>query len=214
MFNDEILRSTPYKEIIFNQKDFAHLFVTLYDNLYTRFGAFICGIFIAYMYRYYPDNVREFLKTKTAKWITHFALYTAWILLLFPSIYKDMLMTYEVNLIWQIGRRGFFSMLLSWLAICALFETDLAGRFHRFTSMKIFYPYGHLLYSMYLFHYIAVGFVMLNLIANLNYFNIDIRDFFVGWVLLASIVSFLLTTVLALVCFLIVELPIMNLRPK
>jgi len=66
LLNDEMLRTTPIKEIVFDNTLFGHYFTVVYDNLYTRYGAFICGIFAAYLYRFHSPQVEQFLKTKTA----------------------------------------------------------------------------------------------------------------------------------------------------
>lgn len=214
ILNDDLARSTPMKEVIFNHDIFGYYFVTIYDNLYTRFGAFICGIFIAYLYRFHSEQLQLFLKSKMAQWLTHISIFTALFLFFVPLLYKHFHMNYEINLLWQIGRRNLFSMAIAWIFICGLYPTPLAKRLNGFMSLKFFHPFGHLLYSMYLFHYLAVGFVMLNLQANLNYFSIDIRDYFVLWVLLASVLSFIGTMMLALISYLLIEIPVMNLRPK
>lgn len=214
VLSDETLRTTPIKEIVFNETLFGHYFVTIYDNLYTRYGAFICGIFAAYLYRYHSPAVQQFLNTKTALWLTHLSMATILFLCLLPVLHKDFHMTYESNLIWQVCRRNLICSAVTWLLICGLYPTHLAKRFNAFMSMRLFYPFGHLLYSMYLFHYIAVGWLMLNLNANINYFDFDIRDYFGAWMLLGIIGSFIGTMFLAMISFLLIELPIMNLRPK
>lgn len=212
--NDDVLLSTPIKEIVFSDSLFGHYFVTIYDNLYTRYGAFICGIFAAYLYRYRSDTVQIFLTTKTALWLTHLSMATILFLCLLPVLHKDFEMTYESNFIWQVCRRNLICAAVTWLLLCGLYPTHLAKRFNAFMSMKLFFPFGHLLYSMYLFHYIAVGWFMLNLDANIKYFNWDIRDYFGAWMLLTIICSFIGTMFLAMISFLLIELPIMNLRPK
>jgi peptidoglycan/LPS O-acetylase OafA/YrhL len=214
VMTDEIASVTPMKEVIFNKDYFGHYFVTIYDNLITRYGTFICGIYIAYIYRYHSDKIEAFLETNAAAWITRISFITALGLIFIPILYKHFHMSYEVNLLWQIARRNVFSLAVSWLVICGLYPTHLARGWHNFLSLKFFHPFGHLLYSMYLFHYLAVGFVLLNLNANLNYFEIDIRDHFELWILFAFVFSFIGTMFLGIISYLIIELPVMNLRPK
>ncbi len=214
ILNDDILHLTPIKEVVFDQELFGHYFVTIYDNLYTRYGAFICGILAAYIYRYRSDELKSFFETKTAFWLTILSMLTILALCLLPVLHKDFHMTYEINLAWQIGRRNLICLAVVWLILCGLYPTTQARRFNNFMSMRIFYPFGHLLYSMYLFHYIAVGFVMINLNANLEYYNIDIRDGFALWMLLGIVLSILGTMFLAILSWLFIEMPIMNLRPK
>jgi len=214
ILSDESLRATPIKEVVFNETLFGYYFVTVYDNLYTRYGAFICGIFAAYVYRYHSNSVEIFLTSKTALWFTYASMAVSLLLCFLPVLHKDFHMTYEVNILWQILRRSVICLAVTWLLLCGLYPTKLAKRFNDLMSLRIFYPFGHLLYSMYLFHYIAVGFVMLNLNANVQFFDLDIREFFAGWMILGVIASFFGTMIIAMISFLFIELPIMNLRPK
>lgn len=214
LLNDEMLRTTPIKEIVFDNTLFGHYFTVVYDNLYTRYGAFICGIFAAYLYRFHSPQVEQFLKTKTALCLTHLSMATLLFLFLLPVLHKDFHMSYESNFLWQLCRRNFICMAVTWLLLCGLYPTHLARRFNAFMSMKIFYPFGHLLYSMYLFHYIAVGFFMFNLHANIIYLDFDIRDYLGLWISIGIIGSFIGTMILAIISFLLIEIPIMNLRPK
>ncbi len=212
--NDDMLLTTPIKEIVYDQSLFGHYFTVLYDNLYTRYGAFICGIFAAYVYRYRSDDFQPFLDSKAAYSLTIISMATMLLLCLLPVLHKDFHMSLEANFVWQVGRRNLICMAVTWLLLCGLYPTPLAKRFNTFMSFRIWYPFGHLLYSMYLFHYLAVGFVILNLHANLEYLSLDIRDYFGWYMLLAVICSIIGTMFLAIICYLLVELPIMNLRPK
>jgi len=214
ILNDEVLNTVIIKEIIYSHDFFAHYFTTIYDNLYSRYGAFICGIFVAYIYRYRSDEFQNFLNSKAATWTNYVAIISMLILCFVPILHKDFTMSYEFNIFWQIARRNLVCMSVTWFLLCGIYSSHYSKKFNTLMSIKLFYPLGHLLYSMYLFHYIAVGFVMLNLHANLEYFSINIHDYLGLWILLGIILSIIGTLFLAILSFLFIEMPIMNLRPK
>lgn len=213
IFSDDMLRTTSIKEIVYNKGLFGHYFTTLYDNLYTRYGAFLCGILAAFVYRYHSAEFELLLKTKWALWLTHLSMLCLFILCVLPVLHHNFNMPNWLNLTWQIARRDAICLSVTWLLLCGLYPTHLAARFNQFMSMKVFFPFGNLLYSMYLFHYLGIGFVLFNLDANLKYFDIDLQTNLI-WMFPAFIGGIICTMVLAIISFLTIEIPIMNLRPK
>jgi len=214
ILNDEVFRNQSIKGIIFNEEHFAHYFVLLYDNLYTRFGAFIGGIAVAYAYRFRHAESVAFLKTHLARYITVSAMLLALSLCFLPVLMHGFELPQWINICLNIGRSTIVCLCASWLLFCGLFNSPLARRFNKSMSFKFFYPFGHLLYSMYLFHYIAVAFVMRNMNYNFKLFNIDYMANIEAWIFLAAILSILCATLIAIFTYLFIEAPIMNLRPK
>ena len=223
ILNDDILREQSIKGIIFNKDHFGHYFVVIYDNLYTRFGAFIGGIAAAYAYRYKPEQSLNLLRSRMAKYLTAIAMLTALSLCLMPVLMQGFELPQSMNISLNIARRNIVCACAAWLLFCGIFAKNNlspaiahphARRFNQAMSLKVFYPFGHLLYSMYLFHYIAVAFVLGNMHLNFRLFNIDYMADFGWWMLLAVILSFIGTTMIAIFSYLFIEAPIMNLRPK
>jgi peptidoglycan/LPS O-acetylase OafA/YrhL len=221
ILNDDILREESIKGIIFDAHNFGHYFVVIYDNLYTRFGAFIGGIAAAYAYRYRQEQSLHFLQSKLASLITIFAMLIALSLCLMPVLMKGFELNQNMNIFLNIARRNIVCLCAAWLLFCGIFAIqgqtlihNNARRFNQTMSLKIFYPFGHLLYSMYLFHYIAVAFVLGNMHLNFRLFDIDYMQHFGWWMLLAVILSFIGTVIIAIFSYLFIEAPIMKLRPR
>lgn len=214
IFDDDILRTESIKGIIFNDKNFAHYFVTLYDNLYTRFGAFIGGLAAAYAYRFRAEQSKAFFETKMAEIVTLFMMICALSLCLMPVLMNGFELAQWMNISLNIGRRTLVCLCAAWLLYCGLFSNRHAVRFNKTMSLKIFYPFGHLLYAMYLFHYVGVAIAFAILASFFAIFSIDYIANFILWMLVAAVLSILISACFALLIYLSVEAPIMNLRPK
>lgn len=214
ILNDDVFRYESFKNIIFNRENSAHYFVVLYDNLYTRFGAFIGGVAVAYAYRYRASQSVDFLKSRLAFYITIIAMLMMLCLCLLPVLMEGFELPQWVNVAFNIGRRTVVCLCAAWLLFCGLFSSINARRFNSAMSAKFFHPFGHLLYSMYLFHYLAVWIVLVIMYQGFRVMNIDFMLHYQFWGLVAAVFSIGLTSVLAMCVYLLVEAPIMNLRPK
>jgi len=214
VISDDILSNNSIKGVIFNEDNFKHYFVILYDNLYTRFGAFICGITVAFAYRYKPEQSKRFLETPIAFYITVSAMTIMLTLFVLPVLKEGFELPQWVNIGFHIGRRTIVCLCTAWLLFCGLFSNRLARRFNQTMSHKFFYPFGHLLYSMYLFHYMAVAFVLGNMNYNFKLYEIDFLANVEAWLTLAALLSILMASFIAIFTYLFIEAPIMNLRPK
>ncbi len=214
ILTDPILSTETIQGIIFNRENFGHAFVVVYDNLYTRFGAFIPGLLVAYVYRYRNEACQQFLQTSYAFWITVFAMALALALFTLPVLKADFELPHWLVIVLNISRSTLVCFCAGWMLFCGLFESKNAARFNRVMSSKLFHPFGHLLYSMYLFHYVAVGFVLKNMNYNFRLFGIDYMANYEAWFALAVLLSILLASIIAIFTYLFIEAPIMNLRPK
>ncbi len=214
ILNDPVFSEKSIKGIIFNQQLFAHYFVTLYDNSYTRFGAFIGGIAVAFAYRYKNEGSQKLLDSSLAGPITIVAMVTALTLCLLPVLMEGFELPQYINIVLNIARRTVVCLCAAWLLFCGLFSSHHAKRFNKAMSSRFFYPFGHLLYAMYLFHYLSVDFVMRNMNYNFRLFQIDYMTHLELWMGFAGILSILLASLLACFAFLLLEAPIMNLRPR
>lgn len=214
IINDPVFSQESIKGIIFSRENFSHYFVTLYDNTYSRFGAFIGGIAVAYAYRFKNKESLLLLQSNLAMPITILAMLLALSLCLMPVLMEGFELPQWMNILLNIGRRTVVCLCAAWLLFCGIFASTHAKRFNKAMSIRFFYPFGHLLYSMYLFHYLAVDFVMRNLNYNFRLFQIDYMAHLELWMALAGVLSILLASILACFAFLLLEAPIMNLRPR
>jgi peptidoglycan/LPS O-acetylase OafA/YrhL len=214
IFDDDMLRSESIKGIIFHSNNFGHYFVTLYDNLYTRIGAFIPGLAVAYLYRYKSEQSKNFMATKAAGIFTIIAMLCALSLCLMPVLMKGFELPQWVNITLNIARSTVVCLCAAWLLFCGLFATQHARRFNKSMSVKFFYPFGHLLYCMYLFHYVGVTIAFVILVSFLQILQIDYMAHFFAWVILGAALGIIISMLIAIVIFLAIEAPLMNLRPK
>lgn len=214
IFDDEMLRTESIKGIIFSEANFGHYFVILYDNLYTRFGAFIGGLAVAYAYRFRPKQSKAFFETKMAEVITLAAMACALTLCLMPVLMTGFELPQWMNISLNIGRRTVVCLCAAWLLYCGLFSNRHAVRFNKTMSLKFFYPFGHLLYSMYLFHYVGVAIAFAILANVFAIYNVDYMANFIEWMLVAAVLSIFISAGFGIFIYLSVEAPIMNLRPK
>jgi len=202
------------KELVFNHEFFNHYFVAVYDNLYTRFGAFIPGVTIAYLYRYRPEASLQLVNSKLGFYITFSLMLIMVIFFAIPVYMQGFEMSHGLTLTILIVKRNVICICCAWLVYCGLFDSNNARRFNQFMSSKFFYPFGTLLYSMYLFHILAVNFVLGNMKYNFRLFNIDFMQHLELWIFFAAALSFILSTIIATITYLLIESPVMNLRPK
>jgi|GEM_PF-1105196 len=214
ILGDDIVRHANMKELIFNREYFNHYFVVVYDNLYTRFGAFIPGIAVAYLYRYQPETSLRLVNSKLGFYITSSLMLIMLIFFTLPVYMQGFDMSPQLTLIMLIAKRNIVCICCAWLLYCGLFDSNNARRFNQFMSSKFFYPFGNLLYSMYLFHILAVGLVLGHMKYMFQLFNIDLIPHIELWLFFAAILSIILATVIATITYLLIESPIMNLRPK
>src|SRR5690606_38359581 len=127
---DEMLRTESIKGIIFSEANFGHYFVVLYDNLYTRFGAFIGGLAVAYAYRFRREQSKSFFETKMAEVITLAAMACALTLCLMPVLMTGFELPQWMNISLNIGRRTVVCLCPAWLLYCGLFSNRHAVRFN------------------------------------------------------------------------------------
>ena len=58
---DPQVRGIDMSVLVSDYEHLHHYSSEMYDNLYTRYGAFICGIFISYIHHYHNDKVKVLL---------------------------------------------------------------------------------------------------------------------------------------------------------
>lgn len=214
ILSDEIISNASLKEIVFDDQTFGYFFVTIYDNLYTRFGSFMGGIMVAYAYRFHLDDCQNLLLTRKAAFITATAMLIALYLAFIPVLMKGFELAQWQNNLFNILRKTVVCLCAAWLLFCGLFSSQHARRFNGAMSIRFFYPFGNLIYCMYLFHYVGVtiGFAMLLLI--LNSMGVSYQDYFFLSMFAGAVLSILASMLIAIIIFLGLEAPIMNLRPK
>lgn len=169
---------------------------------------------MAYAYRYRNSESKAFLESRLATQLTVLAMVVALALCTMPVLMEGFELPQWVNIALNIGRRTVICLCAAWLLFCGLFSSTNARRFNSAMSAKFFHPFGHLLYSMYLFHYLAVWIVLFTMYYGFHVMKIDFMANYQWWGLLAALLSILLTSFMSVIVYLLLEAPIMNLRPK
>ena len=188
-------------------------FDRMYVNLYSRFGPFICGIFASYLYFYHETKVRQFFAKPFAMVLTLLSSLLLLLMVLAPSYHQgiDYLKWYEVAYI--VGNRTLYSVALSVVILASLCSKDwcaVAARW--FLSLRIWLPFAHLSYSIYIIHIVVVGWVHFNLKATLKARgdSLEALDFY--QVMMLFPISLIVASLIAALFYVFIEKPFMNMR--
>jgi len=179
-----------------------NLFSSIYDKLYTRFGAILCGVVAAYIYVDYSEIITKWLAKLKEK-----AKMLEIILLL--GLLSIPLITFNVDTAFGhyfiISHRTLFSIIMALLLLLYL-VADKSNLFLKgLLESKIWYPFAQLSYSNYIWHPMAL-FVF--------YFIFWEPDEFLSTnEIIASIaISYFATMLLSYLSFIYIEKPCMSLR--
>lgn len=212
---DDVLWNDIYSNIFLDKDKFEHYFDYYYNDLHTRFGAFICGIVAAYLYFYHRSWLdRLFDKTLLCQSITLVAL---WVVIggFMSNIYyvQDM-NTLDYSRAYMITCRNIFSVALAWLMLACIYPQGIGIWVKNFLSARFWFPIAQLSYSMYLFHYSLAALIALNLVKNLEHAGVitDINATPYYWFLVVFGILLMLSLLWGTLTFVFIEKPFMQLR--
>ena len=138
----------------------------------------------------------------------------ALLLAFIPVLMDGFEMQQWQNNAFNIFRKTVVCLCAAWLLFCGLFSNKHARRFNKAMSIRFFYPFGNLIYCMYLFHYLGVSIGFAILVLFLNWFGLDYSDYFFPSMFAGALISILVSMLIAVFIYLLLEAPIMNLRPR
>lgn len=212
---DTVLWNATNADIYFNNETFNHYYDRFYVNLYTRFGPFLSGAIAAYLILYHRpalDAMRSnrILFNTINGLVLIFMLYALGVN---PYAGEQSVAASRWHLIVD---RNLFGIALAWILIAVQGPAGLLHPLKSVLEWRVWYPIAQLSYSMYLFHYVIVIFVMSNLLGNLKYFGMigDGQPFPYYWMPVAYIAVVILTLIPAVILHLAVEKPFMQIREK
>lgn len=214
-FSDERLWNITLADIYFDDQTFHHYYDRFYVNLYTRFGPFVSGAILAYAMAHHKEELEKLRQNRLLFNGLSLAAIISLLLTLGPNPYAGE--PSRAATLWHlIVSRNVFGLALVWVLFAVNGPAGLLQPFKRILEWKGWYPIAQLSYSMYLFHYILVLFVMANLMGNLKYLDLVGGDkpFPYYWMPVAFFAATILTLIPATVLHLLVEKPIMQLRDK
>ena len=210
---DDILWNSTNFQIYFDNTVFHHYYDRFYVNLHTRFGPFVSGTIAAYVFMHYQPTLAAL---RANKWLFNginlaALAFIAYALGINPYSENGSVAASRWHLIVD---RNLFGIALSWVLVAVHGPAGLLRPLKAFLEWKVWYPIAQLSYTMYLFHYIIVIFVMSNLLGNLKHFGLigNGQTFPYEWMLVAYVAVVILTLIPATILHLLVEKPFMQLR--
>ena len=213
MWTDDWIFNTPQSVLAVDREFHAHHFSVLYDNLYTRFGALLAGCIAGYYYQYHRSELATFFSSTVGKIFAwgNFAVLMALMIIPMISVRFDDYAT--LNVVYQVASRNIFSIAISVLIIASLEKGALSTGLNFLLGNRFWYPLAQLSYSMYLVHVVAISVVCSIVLAEIKvnaalYVHWSTYEI-VGVVFAASAFT---TIFVAVIIYLLIERPIMNLR--
>ncbi len=209
---DEAIRTTPGSVIATDHEFHAYHFSVLYDNLYTRYGALLCGCIAAYYYFHHEEALRDFLNSTWGKALEFASFFCIVFLMSMPVLSQQFDGYTSLAVIYQTVSRNIFSASIAYLALVCLEKSYLSWGLNLIFSNRFWYPLAQLSYSMYLIHVFPIAILVQNGIAAMEKY--PERYNYTHWeaMTLISLYSTGLTILGAVIIYLIIERPIMNLR--
>ena len=210
--SDERIRSTPGSVLVTDPTFHAHHFSVLYDNLYTRYGALLCGCLAAFYYFHHEAATKRFLNTPLGHVLGWLSLACIVVLMVTPVLSRDFDDWYWGNILYQTFSRNLFSGSLAYLILLCVEKSYMSRVLNLILANRIWYPLAQLSYSMYLLHVLPiVAMVSLGVNAMQKYPE---RYDYTHWEAMCILTAYssALTIFGALIFYLLIERPIMNLR--
>ncbi len=212
---DPLVRGIDMSVLVSDYEHLNHYSTVMYDNLYTRYGAFICGIFIAYISTYHQEKVSTFLKKRTQVWVINLAFLLLFFALIFlPVANQTIIWPQWFKDVYIVANRNLYCMCLAWIIFLSINKDTAMSWLNRFFSLKAFYPLAQLSYSMYIFHIVFISFLMFRVRDLTDYGYLQVEQltpaFMLGFCALALVMNF----VFCIFTYTLIEKPFMNLRTK
>jgi len=213
IFTDDWILRAPLSLLSVDSEFHSHHFSVLYDNLYTRYGALLAGCVAGYYYQYHREELSRFFSGISGKILAWFSFLMIVGLMVLPiiSVQFDEYQTFSV--FYQVVNRNIFSIAIAILIIASLEKGALSTGLNFLLGGRLWYFFAQLSYSMYLVHVVAISVVCSIVLAGIKnnpekYMSWNTYEV-VGVVFTASTIT---TVSVAIIIYLLIERPIMNLR--
>ncbi|HET8706099.1 MAG TPA: acyltransferase [Pseudomonadales bacterium] len=187
---------------------------TLYDNLYTHFGPLLVGIMVAEIKLKHGEKVERFFRNQMLANLL-FALSVLTVLFIFNYKMPDPFADYSqpFNLFMLVSFHNIFALGIGFIVLACAFPNQFTQFFTGFLKWRFWYPIAQLSYSLYLFHALVVGVVMVGLKPMLS--AIAAEQGLQLWHIFAlALLVTAISCVIATITYLLIEKPFMNLRGK
>ena len=204
-----------YREMLVGEEVYATFYAKLYDNLITRFGPFVCGAIAAHLYCFYQDELRSYLSTqKVIKTTLNIvALLTIVFFTFFPILSEPYSGSGFALRCYVVVHRTLFAAAVAWFMLTVFLNLDTFRLLGKFLSLRWWQPFSQLTYSMYLVHFIMVYACVQNVYYNLVMIEgLGTTAMAVYCIAISTVLAFILTALIGVTCWLLVEKPFLNLR--
>lgn len=210
---DDTIRTTPGSQIYLNDTYFNHYFTVFYDNLHTRFGSLVVGCLSAYYFHFHLEQLKKIVNSSTGVMFTVLGVFLVVFFMAFPAFSSSFDQYPTLNILYYIFNRTLFSMGIGFIILAMLLQQHvIANTMRKFFSLEFWYPIASLSYSLYLIH-LVVMIVVIPAIINLTVTMPAQYPWSMGEVLLYGfVISSILSFAIAILMYLFIEKPIMNLR--
>ena len=178
----------------------------IYSNLYTRFGAVILGIILAYLYVYNWQQVVAWMDRSRSNLLVFIAFLLAGSMSVLP-IYTGEEIPMWMHYLYHVGHRNLFSLAVALLILTALFPFGIGGMIGRILSSRFFYPISQLSYSIYLVHLPLLVICALLLRATGNVQELSYGNMFIVLAFAMPFIFFF-----SAILYVLIERPFMKLR--
>lgn len=190
-----------------------HYLDVLYDNLYTRYGAFICGIGAQYLYHYHKTATTEFLnKNKLGGFLAIISMGLLVLQLQYNFLRGSVVLSDFSIISYHTLSRNIFSLSFSVFLLCMLTNTRSTSIASKFFSLKLWYPVAQLTYSAYLIHLPVIVGVLSLFLHSSRYFGFDCELDNFALLFPAFLASLLFTYLISTFIYFLIERPLMSYR--
>lgn len=202
--------SLPYCWYI-DCENFHDVINHIYVKPWTRFGSFLPGIYAAYLHVYHRDSLEALFarRSRALSLWTLLALAIALTILFIPVNNQYASFPDSIGTIFYAAYRNLFTSAVGFVLLASLYSRSGTGLIAaRVLSLRFFYPIGQLAYSSYLFH--PFVFVIIYGVLYQSAAAMPLAQK-IGIVMAVGIP---VTLLVAMVIYLFIERPFMNMRSK
>lgn len=212
IMTDDILRTTPASHLLSDMEFHAHRTSLIYDDFHNRFGVILIGCIAAYYQLYYTSDVSEFFNKTSGKIFGWFALLLVAFFFLFPIMDSRFDDAAILQILFETVRYNAVGFGFAVLILVSTEKTLLARLLDKVLGGRFWYPLGQLTYGMYLFHMLVIAVVAPTVASIVSKHPEQYAYSIMEIGLFIAAVSFVLTTLLAIITHLLIERPVMNMR--
>lgn len=203
-----------YRDMLSDKTVSMIFYGKLYDNLATRFGPLIVGVIAGYGYCFHQQAIRHWACATPYRplLLNLLSMGTIVFFMHFPIMESRFSEPGNGLRLYLICNRTLFSIAFAWFLMSAFLQLSHARLFSWFYSLRIWHPLGQLTYSIYLLHLIVILLVVHPLNQYVHTLELSPAQAMLTTVSLGAFLSLIVTIILGVLCWLLIEKPFLNMR--